>query len=102
MQVAITPRALDGLAASDVHDALGDGRDWNVRTVKTFTLSPEVTVWIALTEASEAAGCMDALSFRGKPRQLSHVSRVVKNSVNRAGQVITRTALHPNPPKVSP
>ena len=49
----------------------------------------EVTVWIALTEASEAAGCMDALSFRGKPRQLSHVSRVVKNSVNRAGQVIT-------------
>jgi non-haem Fe2+, alpha-ketoglutarate-dependent halogenase len=49
----------------------------------------EVTVWLALTEASEAAGCMDALSFRGKPRQLSHVSRVVKDSVNRAGQVIT-------------
>jgi non-haem Fe2+, alpha-ketoglutarate-dependent halogenase len=49
----------------------------------------EVTVWVALTEASEAAGCMDALSFRGKPRQLSHVSRVVENSVNRAGQVIT-------------
>lgn len=49
----------------------------------------EVTVWVALTEASEAAGCMDALSFRGKPRQLSHVSRIVQNSVNRAGQVIT-------------
>lgn len=49
----------------------------------------EVTVWIALTEANEAAGCMDALSFQGKPRQLSHVSRVVQNSVNRAGQVIT-------------
>jgi hypothetical protein len=49
----------------------------------------EVTVWVALTEASEEAGCMDALSFRGKPRQLSHVSRVVENSVNRAGQVIT-------------
>ncbi|MDP1960635.1 MAG: phytanoyl-CoA dioxygenase family protein [Reyranella sp.] len=48
----------------------------------------EVTVWIALTEASEAAGCMDALSLRGKPRQMSHVSRVVKDSVNRAGQVI--------------
>jgi BlaI family transcriptional regulator, penicillinase repressor len=28
--------ARPGLAASDVHDALGDGRDWNVRTVKTF------------------------------------------------------------------
>ncbi len=49
----------------------------------------EVTVWVALTEASEAAGCMDALSYRGRPRQLSHVSRVVENSVNRAGQVIT-------------
>lgn len=51
----------------------------------------EVTVWVALTEASEAAGCMDALSFRGNPRQLSHVSRAVKDSVNRAGQVITET-----------
>jgi hypothetical protein len=49
----------------------------------------EVAVWIALTEASEEAGCMDALSFRGRPRQLSHVSRVVENSVNRAAQVIT-------------
>jgi non-haem Fe2+, alpha-ketoglutarate-dependent halogenase len=49
----------------------------------------EVTVWVALTEASEAAGCMEALSFRGNPRQLSHVSRVVKDSVNRASQVIT-------------
>lgn len=49
----------------------------------------EVTVWVALTEADEAAGCMDALSFRGDPHQLSHVSRVVKDSVNRAGQVIT-------------
>jgi len=49
----------------------------------------EVTVWVALSEANQAAGCMDALSFKGKPRQLSHVSRVVKNSVNRAAQVIT-------------
>ncbi len=49
----------------------------------------EVTVWIALSEANEAAGCMESLSFRGKPRQLSHVSHVVKNSVNRASQVIT-------------
>ena len=40
----------------------------------------EVTVWVALTEASKAAGCMDALSFRGKPRQLSHVSHVVEDS----------------------
>jgi non-haem Fe2+, alpha-ketoglutarate-dependent halogenase len=56
-----------------------------------LTPKEEVTVWIALTDASEAAGCMEALSFKGKPRQLSHVSRVVKDSVNRAGQVITET-----------
>jgi hypothetical protein len=31
----------------------------------------------------------EALSFRGKPRQLSHVSHAVEDSVNRAGQVIT-------------
>ena len=56
-----------------------------------FGLEPKetLTVWVALSEANEAAGCMDALSFRGKPRQLSHLSRVVKNSVNRASQVIT-------------
>lgn len=49
----------------------------------------EVTVWVALSDANEAAGCMQALSFHGRPRQLSHVSRVVKHSVNRAAQVIT-------------
>ncbi len=56
-----------------------------------FGLEPKemLTVWVALSEANEAAGCMDALSFRGKPRQFSHLSRVVKNSVNRASQVIT-------------
>lgn len=48
-----------------------------------------VAVWIALSEASEAAGCMEALSFHGQPRQLSHISRVVQHSVNRAAQVIT-------------
>ena len=48
----------------------------------------EVTVWIALSEASRAAGCMEALSFRGEPRQLRHASRVVEHSVNRASQMI--------------
>ena len=48
----------------------------------------EVCVWIALTEANEAAGCMDALSFNSAPRQLRHASRVVENSVNRGSQVI--------------
>jgi non-haem Fe2+, alpha-ketoglutarate-dependent halogenase len=56
-----------------------------------YGLAPkeEVTVWVALSEANQAAGCMEALPFRGKPRQLSHVSRVVKHSVNRASQFIT-------------
>jgi hypothetical protein len=56
-----------------------------------FGLEPKeaVTVWIALSEASQAAGCMEALSFRGKPRQLRHASRVVEHSVNRASQMIT-------------
>ena len=48
----------------------------------------EVTVWIALSDANEAAGCMEALSFKGRPRQLLHKSRVVENSVNRSAQVI--------------
>ena len=48
----------------------------------------EVTVWIALTDASQAAGCMEALSFKGEPRQLRHAARVVENSVNRASQKI--------------
>src|SRR5262245_43420450 len=44
----------------------------------------EVTVCIALSEASRAAGCMEALSFQGRPRQMRHASRVVEHSVNRA------------------
>ena len=31
---------------------------------------------------------MEALSFRGEPRQLRHASRVVEHSVNRASQMI--------------
>ena len=48
----------------------------------------EITVWIALAEANEAAGCMECLSFKGRPHQLRHKSRVVENSVNRGAQVI--------------
>jgi non-heme Fe2+,alpha-ketoglutarate-dependent halogenase len=55
-----------------------------------YGLEPKeaINVWIALTEANEAAGCMEALSFRSQPRQLRHASRVVANSVNRASQMI--------------
>jgi hypothetical protein len=57
----------------------------------------EVTVWIALSDASHAAGCMEALSFGGKPRQLRHASRVVENSVNRASQKIVEPLDDSNP-----
>jgi hypothetical protein len=57
----------------------------------------EVCVWIALTEANEAAGCMDALSFESAPRQLQHASRVVENSVNRGSQVIVEAFDAANP-----
>jgi non-haem Fe2+, alpha-ketoglutarate-dependent halogenase len=57
----------------------------------------EVCVWIALTEANEAAGCMDALSFNGAPRQFRHASRVVENSVNRGSQVIVEAFDASNP-----
>jgi non-haem Fe2+, alpha-ketoglutarate-dependent halogenase len=61
-----------------------------------YGLAPkeEITVWVALTEASEAAGCMDALSFGGKPRQLNHVSRVVKDSVSGSG--VARVTEYPS------
>lgn len=64
-----------------------------------YGLDPEeeVCVWIALTEANEAAGCMDALSFNGAPRQLRHASRVVENSVNRGSQVIVEAFDAANP-----
>ena len=48
----------------------------------------EACVWIALTEANEAAGCMEMLSFNGRPKQLRHASRIVKDSVNRGSQII--------------
>lgn len=55
-----------------------------------YGLSPadEVTVWIALTRADEAAGCMETLPFDGSPRQMRHRTRIVENSVNRASQRI--------------
>lgn len=49
----------------------------------------EITVWVALSDASHAAGCMDVVSYEGAPKQMRHAAHVVENSVNRAGQVIT-------------
>ena len=56
-----------------------------------FALDPvdELTVWIALSEASVEAGCMEMVPFGGAPRQMKHAAHVVEHSVNRAGQETT-------------
>lgn len=55
-----------------------------------FGLEPKVQVcaWVALTDASAEAGCMEMLSSRGAPRQLHHAALGLANSINRAGQTI--------------
>ena len=55
-----------------------------------FGLEPkeQVCAWVALTDASKEAGCMEMLSSRGAPRQLHHAALGLANSINRAGQTI--------------
>ena len=56
-----------------------------------FGLAPheQVTAWVALTDASRDAGCIEVLPARGKPRQMRHVPKKLANSINRTGQTIT-------------
>ncbi len=56
-----------------------------------FGLEPceQVTAWVALTDASREAGCMEVLSAHGQPRQMYHSALRLENSINRAGQTIT-------------
>ena len=55
-----------------------------------FGLEPreQVCAWVALTDASAEAGCMEQLSFRGTPRLYHHAALGLANSINRAGQTI--------------
>lgn len=55
-----------------------------------FGLTPyeHVTAWVALTDASSTAGCMDVLSSHGAPKQYHHAAARLENSINGAGQVI--------------
>lgn len=55
-----------------------------------FGLAPQASVcaWVALTDASFEAGCMEQLSFQGQPREYHHEPLGLKNSINRAGQTI--------------
>jgi len=58
-----------------------------------FGLEPkeQVCAWVALTDASAEAGCMESLSSRGAPRQMRHAPLGLANSINRAGQTIMET-----------
>ncbi len=55
-----------------------------------FGLEPreQVCAWVALTDATAEAGCMEQLSFRGMPRLYQHAALGLANSINRAGQTI--------------
>jgi non-haem Fe2+, alpha-ketoglutarate-dependent halogenase len=55
-----------------------------------FGLEPyeHVTAWVALSDASREAGCMEVLSSQGAPRQLHHNAARLANSINGAGQLI--------------
>jgi hypothetical protein len=55
-----------------------------------FGITPyeHVTAWVALTEATEKAGCMEVVSARGAPRQLHHAALGLKDSINGGGQAI--------------
>ena len=55
-----------------------------------FGLTPneQVCAWVALTDASREAGCMEHVSFQGNARQLRHAALGLAHSINRAGQTI--------------
>ncbi len=55
-----------------------------------FGLTPHehVTAWVALSDASAAAGCMEVVSAQGMPRQLQHAALGLAHSINGGGQAI--------------
>ncbi|HEX3996841.1 MAG TPA: phytanoyl-CoA dioxygenase family protein, partial [Acetobacteraceae bacterium] len=64
-----------------------------------FGLQPQASVcaWVALTDASKEAGCMEQLSFRGEPKMHHHSPMGLPNSINRAGQTIVDAFDETNP-----
>jgi len=55
-----------------------------------FGIEPyeHVTAWVALSDATEEAGCMEVASSRGQPQQLRHAALGLKDSINGGGQTI--------------
>jgi ectoine hydroxylase-related dioxygenase (phytanoyl-CoA dioxygenase family) len=64
-----------------------------------FGLEPreQVCAWVALTDATAEAGCMEMLSSHGAPRQLRHAALGLAHSINRAGQTIVEAFDDSNP-----
>ncbi len=56
-----------------------------------FGLRPHehVTCWVAITEASAEAGCMQFLSAKGAPRQYRHRANADPKSINGGGQTVS-------------
>ncbi|HEX3882149.1 MAG TPA: phytanoyl-CoA dioxygenase family protein [Stellaceae bacterium] len=55
-----------------------------------FGLTPHehVTAWVALSDASAEAGCMEVVSSKGAPAQLHHAALGLEHSINGGGQAI--------------
>lgn len=55
-----------------------------------FGIEPyeHATAWVALSDATEEAGCMEVLSSRGRPQQLHHAALGLRDSINGGGQAI--------------
>src|SRR6202041_1774239 len=55
-----------------------------------FGITPyeHVTAWVALSDATEAAGCMEGDPARGAGKQMHHAALGLKDSINGGGQAI--------------
>ncbi len=94
------PRILDAVEALVGPDILCWTSTWFVKDAKTdaqtiwhqdaayFGLRPHlhVTAWLALSEASEEAGCMRFVPGAGNGGLLRHIANAAPNSINSAGQ----------------
>jgi hypothetical protein len=63
-----------------------------VVSISAWTQHEQVCAWVALTNASRLASCMEQLSSRRARRQLHHASLGFANCINRAGQTTTEVS----------
>ena len=94
------PRILDAVEALLGPDILCWTSTWFVKDAKTeaqtiwhqdaayFGLRPHlhVTAWLALSEASEEAGCMRFVPGTSRNGLMQHIANAAPNSINSAGQ----------------